>query len=188
MGEQVSKRVGDWMQTYTGQRFYPLDPRVDEIDIGDIAHALSLQCRYGGHVKHFYSVAEHSVLLARHLADFGPDAAMWALLHDASEAYAADVIRPLKRHLTNYREIEAGLMAAIAERFGLRGTMPDVVKDADDRIIADERAQNLVPIPWDNVPGPALGVVLQFWTPQVAECMFLRTYFEIERERRSEGK
>lgn len=62
MTARVSR--GDWMQTYTGRRFYPLDPRPDEIDPEDIAHALSLLCRYGGHVDRFYSVAEHCVLMS----------------------------------------------------------------------------------------------------------------------------
>lgn len=58
------QRVGDWMQTYSGRAFWPLDPRPEEIELDDIAHALSLQCRFGGHCRWFYSVAEHSIWCA----------------------------------------------------------------------------------------------------------------------------
>src|SRR5690606_29748913 len=100
----VPTRKGDWMQTFTGRRFWPLDPRPDEICIEDIAHALSMQCRYAGHCLSFYSVAEHSVLLSQHVAE---PFRRWALLHDASEAYLVDVPRPIKGDLSNYRAVEA---------------------------------------------------------------------------------
>src|ERR1035437_1784040 len=107
---------GDWMQVYSGARFYPLDPRPDEIDAADIAHALSLLCRYGGHVDRFYSVAEHCVLMSRAVA---PENALAALLHDATEAYVVDVPRPLKRCLRDYAPIEAAVWRAIASRFSV---------------------------------------------------------------------
>jgi hypothetical protein len=95
MLEQATRdRRGDWMQTFTGRAFYPLDPRPEDIDPVDIAHALSLICRYGGHSSRFYSVAEHCVLMSHAVA---PEHALWALLHDATEAYLGDMIRPLKR-------------------------------------------------------------------------------------------
>ena len=81
-------RRGGWIQTYTGRQFWPLDPRIEDIDIHDIAHALSHQCRYSGHCLRFYSVAEHSVLLSHHVAG---EHMLWALLHDAWEAYLAAI-------------------------------------------------------------------------------------------------
>jgi hypothetical protein len=180
-------RTGDWMQTYSGLRFYPMDPRESEVDIGDIAHALSMLCRYGGHGRQFYSVAEHSVLMARYLEPFGPDVALWALLHDASEAYIADVIRPIKPFLLNYTVLETAVMACIAGRFDLKGKIPDIVHDADNRIIADERRQNLLPIPWDVEPGPALGVVLRFWPPAVAEREFMDMFYALMGRRRKDA-
>src|ERR1051325_11429351 len=112
---------GDWMQTFSGRRFYPLSPRSDELDPADIAHALSLLCRYGGHVERFYSVAEHCVLMSEWV---DPANALAALLHDATEAYVVDVPRPLKRQLAGYREIEAAVWLAIATRFGLELALP----------------------------------------------------------------
>jgi hypothetical protein len=170
------KRRGDWMQLASGRAFYPLDPRPEEIHIEDIAAALSKLCRYGGHCKRFYSVAEHSVLMAR----AAPDGLhLAALLHDASEAYLSDVIRPIKAHLTNYRTIETELERAIAKRFCIAHPMPAGVKALDERIIADERDQAMLPAPqaWSQwTPVPPLGVTLQFWTPEKAEFEFLAAF------------
>ena len=81
-------RIGDWMQTYTGERFWPLDPRIEDIHIRDISMALGKLCRYGGHTIFFYSVAEHSVLVSEYVPE---EYALWGLLHDASEAYLSDI-------------------------------------------------------------------------------------------------
>ncbi len=167
-------RRGDWMQTATGQAFWPLDPHPDEIHIEDIAAALSKLCRYGGHTRKFYSVAEHCVLMA-HAAPDGFRLA--ALLHDASEAYLSDVIRPIKRHLTNYEAIEADLERAIARRFTLEFPMPAEVKRLDNAILADERDQAMLAPPREwGLTEPALGVTLQFWTPEKAEYEFLAAF------------
>lgn len=176
----MSARAGDWIQTFTGKRFYPLDPQPDDFDIRDIAHALSMQCRYAGHCIRFYSVAEHCVLLSRFLEPEGRLVARWALLHDASEAYILDVPRPLKPFLSNYRDLETGIMDVVARRFALYSEMPPEVKRADNRILADEVAQNLGPLQWDCEPGPRLGVTLQFWSPPEAERAFLEQYQKLE--------
>lgn len=167
-------RHGDWIQTYSGRQFWPMDPRPEEIHIEDIAHALSLACRYAGHCERFYSVAEHSVLLARYVA---PENALWALLHDATEAYLVDVPRPVKPFLVGYEQAEAALMDAICWRFGLPLGMPSAVKNADRRILTDERQQNMAPapIPWSTDAEP-LGVTLYCWTPRRAEAEFLMAF------------
>ncbi|MCO5071119.1 MAG: phosphohydrolase [Rhizobiaceae bacterium] len=169
----IPARAGDWIQTFTGRRFWPLDPRPEDICVEDIAHALSLQCRYGGHCLSFYSVAEHSVLLANHVA---APFKRWALMHDASEAYLVDVPRPIKRDLANYREIEARVMAAVCERFGLPRDMPAEVHEADNRIIGDER-RNLASCEaeWTNPPEP-LGIALKLMSPLIAENAFIVAY------------
>jgi hypothetical protein len=179
MNSVAQARKGDWMQTYTGCAFWPLDPRADEIRIEDISAALSKLCRYGGHTIRFYSVAEHCV----HIASKAPDAlALPALLHDASEAYLSDVIRPLKRHLDNYKTIEAELERVIALRFGLTWPMSPEVKRLDKRIIADEKAQVMAPAPPLHDPcqdhhAPPLGVTLRFWTPAQAAYEFTTAFY-----------
>lgn len=161
---------GDWMQTATGRAFYPLDPRPDEIHLADIASALSKLCRYGGHTRQFYSVAEHCVLLAEKAS---PEFQLAALMHDASEAYLSDVIRPIKPALANYFAIEARLEKTIAERFNLPWPMPAEVKRLDNAILADERDQAMTRPPQDwKLTEPALGVTLRFWTPEKAAFEF----------------
>jgi len=170
------QRFGDFMQCFSGRPFWPLDPRPEEIEIGDIAHSLSMQCRYLGHCHRFYSVAEHCVHLARYVS--APNR-LWALLHDASEAYLVDVPRPVKPFLVGYREAEAKMMETVRVRFGLVGPMPREVEIADWRIIGDERA-NLSEsvLPWTSPPEP-LGIELQFWSPPLAESEFLAAFEEL---------
>lgn len=163
---------GDWMQTYTGRRFYPLDPKPGEIDRLDIAHALSLMCRYGGHVDRHYSVAEHCVLLSEAVA---PENALVALLHDATEAYVVDVPRPLKRVLRDYPVIEDRVWWAIAVHFGVDLALPDEVKAADNAILLTER-NALMPRAerWyvDDHYAP-LPVTVTGWEPREAERRYL---------------
>ena len=175
------QRKGDWMQTYTGRQFWPLDPRPDEIDIIDIAAALSKLCRYGGHTLRFYSVAEHCVLMARMARMRGQSraAVIWALMHDASEGYLCDVIRPIKPSLTNYAAIEGRLIRAIAARFGLPQPMPPIVNIMDEAILLDEQAQVMArpPKPWSLDPATRpLGVTLQFWSPDQAFAAFMQEF------------
>lgn len=177
--ETLAARKGDWMITYTGAAFWPLDPRADEIRLDDIAAALSKLCRYGGHTIRYYSVAEHCV----HAASKAPEGLeLAALMHDASEAYLSDVIRPIKAHLTNYKTIEAELERVIAQRFGLPYPLPAEVKALDERMIADEKAQACAPSPpiawahWDNAT-PPLGVTLRFWTPAEAAYQFTTAFY-----------
>jgi hypothetical protein len=175
------KHRGDWMQTATGRQFWPLDPRPDDVFIEDIAHALSLLCRFGGHCLRFYSVAEHSVLLARAAP---ARLKKWALLHDAAEAYIVDVPRPLKPFLTNYKQAEAAVMRAIEFRFGLHLGLPDQVKQLDRAILVDEMQQNMAPsvAAWTSLDGlEPIGVKLQFWTPRQARIEFMREFRNLPR-------
>lgn len=170
------ERRGDFMQTYTGRQFWPLDPRPEEVDIRDIAHSLSLQCRFAGHCRRFYSVAEHSTLMARWLrGKHGVEVALWGLLHDASEAYLVDVPRPVKPHLAGYRAAEDSVMRAICERFGLECEMPSEVHDADNRILGDELV-NLIPMDWHGQHDKPLGVPIMYWSPAEAEEEFMATF------------
>ncbi len=169
-------RTGDFMQTFTGRKYWPMSPRPHEVYIEDIAHSLGLQCRYAGHCIKFYSVAEHSVLIARHIAaTHAPEVALAGLLHDAPEAYCVDIPRPLKPYLTNYRAIEQDNWLAIAARFGLPKELPREVHDADNRIIADELV-NLRQMPWHARHDKPLGVKLRYWSPEEAELEFLDTF------------
>ena len=173
----IEQRKGTWMQTASGNQFWPLDPRPEEIHIEDIAAALSKLCRYGGQCLRFYSVAEHCV----HMARRAPKALqLTTLLHDASEAYLSDVIRPIKHHLSNYADIEAGLERVIADRFDLSWPWHPEIKRLDTAILVDERDQIMSkpPAPWCDITEPALGVELQCWEPRLAEWVFLQSFRE----------
>lgn len=186
----ATERKGDWMQLYSGKQFWPMDPRADEIEIEDIAHSLSMQCRYAGHCIRFYSVAEHSVLLARYFLDKGnPEVALYALLHDASEAFLVDVPRPIKPFLPGYKEAEARVMAAVCDRFGLPHEMPPEVHGADSAIIGNER-ENMRPCvaEWYAAGEPLAGVELFYWTPEKAEAAFLSCFREIQRVRQQQRR
>lgn len=179
--DSADGRFGDWMQVYSGRPFWPLDPRPEDIDIRDIAHALSMQCRYGGHCIRFYSVAEHSVLLSE-VAE--PKFKLAALLHDAAEAYLVDVPRPLKCMLDGYAAAEDRVLDAVGQRFGLNQDDFDAVRDIDKAILGDEVAQNLARplLSWSYI-GKPLGVRLHCWSPVEAEHHFLEAFRQLLRQR-----
>ncbi len=168
---------GSWMQTYTGRQFFPMDPDPAEVDIRDIAHALSMQCRYNGHVQRFYSVAEHCVLVSRAVP---PKHALWGLLHDATEAYVGDMVRPLKNHMRAYQQAEDRVMQAIAEKFDISPEMPAAVRETDTLLLLDERAALLgePPAPW-AVEGEPLGMEISAWNPERAEAEYLARFEEL---------
>lgn len=141
-----------WIETYTGRKVYPLNPDPATIDIEDIVHALSNMCRFTGHCKRFYSVAEHSLWIEKFVQD--DDNRRAALLHDAAEAYIADVARPIKYEL-GIGEFESKLLSAIGERFDVTLLpLPDEVKHLDDVMLATE-AYYLMPskgLQWEALP------------------------------------
>ena len=108
-----------YILTYKKCEFYPLDPKAEDIDIEDIAHALSLLCRANGHFKHFYSVGLHSLNCAHEAIarGYSTRVALGCLLHDGSEAYLADITRPVKKHLQKYLEIEDVLQGTIFSKW-----------------------------------------------------------------------
>lgn len=171
------------MQTYNGRAFYPLDPRPEDIDPVDIAHALAMICRYGGHCREFYSVAEHCVLMSHAVA---PEDALWALLHDAGETYVGDMVRPLKHSLPAYRVAEDNIMTAVCDRFGLEHLCPPSVKEADLRILHDERNALMghPPLPWTAIEQvKPLGVTIHCWSPPRASSEYLMRLGELVEDR-----
>lgn len=129
--------------TYTRIMFDPIHPDPARIRIRDIAHALSMLCRANGHFTSFYSVGQHSINCCREARARGYDrrVQLACLLHDASEAYLADVTRPVKKELPRYLEIEKPLQAAIWEKF-LGGSLTEAeekqVFDIDDEVLCYE--------------------------------------------------
>lgn len=168
-------RKGDWIQTYSGAKFYPLDPREEDIVSIDIAHSLSLQCRFAGHCLKFYSIAEHSC----HIYDaIEEEYKLHALLHDASEAYLTDVIRPMKQYMGDYKLYESVLEKMIFRKYGLFEEMPRRVKELDHRILHTEKLQNMKQTDdeWSDM-APPLDIELKFWSPEIARANFLRRFY-----------
>ena len=170
-------RVGDWIQTMTGVIFYPLDPRPEEIRIEDIAHALSHQCRFAGHCREFYSVAQHSVLVSQNVPS---GVALWGLMHDAAEAYLVDLPRPIKRFCEMgrlYREIEERLMGCICERFGMVPEMPEAVHHMDTVLLMTEKRDLMTPEPkpWEDTARP-LDLRIKPWLSVRAKHAFLNRF------------
>ncbi len=162
-------RKGDWIQTFTGRQYWPLDPRADEVSATDIAHHLSMLCRFTGACNRFYSVAEHSVLVMRVVALMPQirnlpaverrTVKLLALLHDAPEAYCNDIARPVKRSITGYAEIEALNDAAIREHFGLpdNAAAHGFIKQADNAMLLAEQGALMrkAPREWAPIDLPA---------------------------------
>lgn len=173
-------RTGPWMQTACGGALPLIGVQARHIDWRDVARGLALTCRFAGQMRdcRVYSVAQHSVLVARALpVELRP----WGLLHDASEAYLVDVPRPVKPFLAGYKEAEEAIERAVAEAFGLVWPMPAEVKRVDNAILADEAAQIMVSPPrgWCLIE-PALGIDIDPWSPQTAKRKFLEAFHEIE--------
>ena len=168
-----------WIETYSGKRFYILDPRPQDVDLVDIAHALTLLTRFTGHTREFYSVAQHSVLVSLYC---DPVDALSGLLHDGSEAYLADINSPLKHspEMSRYRTAEKHVQAAIQEHFGL-SKEPASVKLADRRLLVTEKRDLTAPTPpWEAFADtePIFPKIIP-WPPKYAERLFMERYYEL---------
>ena len=178
---------GPWMQTCTGHKFFPGDPRPEEVQLQVIAHGLAAQRRYGGqgHLDKHYSVAEHSVHIARHMFHNGypPKHALVGLLHDAAEAYVMDLPVAAKDAVGDaYRMVERNVQAAIWARFGLEKVALAArhdVKLLDKRIVPTEKAAVLCHPTlhrWVYEELEPLPVTIGFWAPVQAYQRFLGWY------------
>lgn len=184
-------RKGDWMITIGGQKFYPFDPRASEVDIEDIATSLSHICRFNGHVKRFYSVAEHSVLCS-YVGD--PTYAFDKLMHDAEEAYTGDLIRPIKTHadMETFRWVGAVVAGHIEDAMRVFHGMPkpdtDLMKrqedvhSADNAVLFSEKAALLPDVPWGWSLPPA-DVKVRGLRPEAARNLFLARFEELTKGR-----
>lgn len=170
-----------WIRTNTGKKFFPLAPTVDMVDIEDIAHALSHQCRFSGHTSKFYSVAQHSVHVAQLLEETHNDKAMAlaGLLHDASEAYLVDVPSPVKKVMPTYRDAEELVMAAIMQTFGLKA-FDEEIKHMDQIALLTE-ARDLMGSPgWILIPGiTADDRTIEPWSSEKAKYIFLSRFHHL---------
>ncbi len=171
-------RKGDWFAIYSGRRFWPLDPRAEDIDPVDIAHSLSMINRFNGHSKRAYCVGQHSCLVSYLVPK---RLRLFALLHDAGECYLGDVITPIKRFIRElYEPLEEGVMQAVARRFNFEINDDDryIVKQADLQMLANE-ARDLTTTGVLNLganyrlPKPSQQRITRCWSSEEAEATFL---------------
>ena len=176
-----------WIQTFTGKQFDIFNPKLDAIDIVDIAHSLANTCRFNGHCTHFYSVAEHSIHMLRHnyFANLHIDKII--LLHDAAEAIIGDIARPHKKKMlyiddnglrVDAIEIERIIQDMIYYKFDCVPTdeIRERIKYLDDRMLATEKRDLMAEPPddWEPLPEP-FGTRLGYpWQPRQAEYEFIR--------------
>ena len=171
----AGNKINGWMRTFTGKHFRPLQPKAADVNIDDIAHALSHICRFGGHTPAFYSVAQHCV----EVSWLAPESlALVGLMHDAPEAYVGDLILPIKRQLPVWEHIETPVWCAICGKFNMLPESIAHIKPADTvallmevRDLFGSEALADMPKEYENIELPARG--LEPWSPRRARSEFL---------------
>jgi hypothetical protein len=162
--EDVSKANPNAILVHSGVIFDVFNPKIEDILFEDIVHGLSNICRYGGHSPQFYSVAQHSVFCS--YADGTPKEQLEYLMHDASEAYLADLPRPIKKNMPNYIVIEDKLLKLIFEKFKLNFPLSANVKKVDDDVLKFEYKS------FFEEPDS----FFKFWTPEEAKKNFINRF------------
>lgn len=192
---------GPYIQTYSGRQFFLADPREEDIQLEDFAHALARICRFTGHGE-FYSVAQHCVLASEMAMLFYPEYPLLPaqmLVHDVSEAYLNDISSPLKSLLPDYRKLEERLEAVVERALGIRFTKMPIVKEIDMRMLVTERPvvfNDLVPLwvkttadikpferPEGKYPASDWECAWMGWPPDKAEEEYLTQFRRLFRSR-----
>lgn len=179
-------RKGFYMHCFSGGVYFPCDPRADEMNIIDIAHHLSNQCRFAGASKHFLSTAEHSYLCS-FVGDgiYTPQEQLEKLMHDGAEAYIQDMIRPLKYlpfFSVIYKMLERRNEVVMAKKYGLRYPFGPHVKHADEMICNLEMNHNIARAHKGHLHDEMKvqsGLRLHCWSPEHAEFMFLARFDDL---------
>ena len=176
---QAAAITTDYVSTFSGNRFYPLRPHIDRVAIEDIAHGLAYQCRFNGQTKTFYSIAQHSLIVASLVP---PPLRLAALLHDAAEAYLGDMVKPLKVLMPEFAALEDQVTAIIAATYGIGFSDYAPIKRADLIALATEK-RDLMPHSverWAYLDGiaPLPGIIVAMDPGEAKQC-FLRRFHEL---------
>lgn len=159
------------IRTNSGKYINVFDTNPEDINIEDIAHALSMIPRFGGHLPKFYSVGEHSLYVFRYVKKQYPNdyqLQLQALMHDATEAYLLDMPSPIKHRMPEYMAIENKLGAVIATKFGFEYPFHPVIKEADRSLLQKE---------WDAlILGKDENFKFQVYEAQEIKQTFINTY------------
>jgi len=177
MSDTVRRIVGPTILLFGGSYFDFETPDDSDFTIEDIAHGLSLTCRFAGQCQRFYSVAQHSV----HVSEIvQPQDAFAGLMHDAAEAFVGDVSKPLKGMLPQYKEIERRVERAIFRRFGI-AFVPETVKEADRIMLSTEQRQLMANRDEWSDRRPPLSFEIPVWSAEEAKARFLARFQELYR-------
>jgi len=178
MNETVRRIVGPTILLASGNYFDYEAPESSQFTIEDIAHGLSMTCRFAGHCIRHYSVAQHSVHVSHLVA---PEHAYQGLMHDASEFAVGDMAKPLKVMLPAYSVIEKRVEAAVFSRFSVATPLPPEIKEADIRMLATEQRQLMMNRDdWDYTRGRApFDLAIPTWSPAEAKVAFLARHAEL---------
>jgi hypothetical protein len=161
------------IKLYSGNLFDFNNPETSYYSIFDIAHGLSMTCRFGGQCNQFYSVAEHSVYVSKLVPS---EYAFIGLMHDASEAFLGDIPKPLKNLLPDYEMIEERVEKEIAYRFGYTFPFPPEIKIADKQLL---RTEQMTLMNSSSVDSEAYAdIKIGCWTPKKARRMFLERFYD----------
>ena len=179
MGEKVG-----FITTYTGAHFYPTEPKMENIHIEDIAHALSYICRGNGHVKNFFSVGQHCVncALEAMARGYSRRVCLACLLHDAGEAYMSDVPRPIKVGMPQYRDWEDAVIRMVYEKYlgsDLTEEEAKLVKLVDDDMLYFDM-QVLLGWKQEEEPPEMMSIFSQEYVPFIeVEEQYLEIFREL---------
>lgn len=168
-----------WILTQSGRQFDLLNPTAAMISPNDIAHALAHLCRFNGHTRQHYSVAQHSLLVSSLVPSKHQ---LVALLHDATEAYIGDMTRPLKAVMPHFSEVEEIIWQAVCDRFNLDPILPECIKRADLVALATERRDLMPHYPgeWECLRGvPPMPETITPQTAQDASMQFFSRLMEL---------
>jgi hypothetical protein len=189
MPDHAPPAPGPYLQTVSGRSVNPFDPDPAQLDAGDIARALANQCRFGGHCRVFYSVAQHSVLVSELVEQSGGDTedVFAALMHDATEAYLGDMPHPLKHRSplgAAFRAAENHLERVIRDRFRIKPDVPEIKRIDRSLLATERRAFSAEDWHWPELDGVLpLDLELTAWTPEEAARAFAERYAELDARR-----
>lgn len=171
----------DWIELWSGTRLNPLLMRPEDVRLDDIARGLSLSCRFGGHIREFYSVAQHCVIMSQQCPR---ELALECLMHDAAEAYLSDIPRPVKHQIAGWDKIEARVEMVIRRGLHMPGDHhPEAVREWDDRMLVTE-ARDLGKSWWNTDKWGSiepLDIRIEGWDWRFAEQQFLQRYADLTR-------
>ena len=180
---------GPYIQTSSGRWVNPFEPDPAQLDPDDIARALANVCRFGGHTRAFYSVAQHSVIVSELVEERGGDVedVFAALMHDATEAYLGDMPHPIKHRSplgAAFKAAEDRLESVLRERFAIKPDVPEI-KRVDRALLATERqAFSSISWDWPELEGiEPLALELTAWAPDEAARRFSERYAELAARR-----